>query len=191
MTSAFDPFSTELGGGPSLVVSTAAFHARFRGSVPGVGGLKETKMFLPHPRVKLSIVGSLRDREVAWSVSDRQGSYFESCVWRTVSSWSVLMTSAFDPFSTELGGGPSLVVSTAAFHARFRGSVPGVGGLKETKMFLPHPRVKLSIVGSLRDREVACSVSDRQGSYFESCVWRTVSSHSSHHLQEVQDPGPV
>ena len=41
----------------------------------------------------------------------------------------------------------------------------------------PHPRVKLSIVGSLRDREVVCSASDRQGSNFESCVWRTVSSH--------------
>ena len=83
------------------------------------------------------------------------------------------------------GGGPRVVVSTAAFHARVRGSVIGLGGLKETKMFLPHPRVKLSIVGSLRDREVACSTSDRQGSNFESCVWRIVSSHSSHHLQEV------
>ena len=83
------------------------------------------------------------------------------------------------------GGGPRVVVSTAAFHARVRGSVPGLGGLKETKMFLPHPRVKVSIVGSLRDREVACSASDRQGSNFESCVWRTVSSPSSHHPQEV------
>ena len=106
-------------------------------------------------------------------------------------------------------GGPRVVVSTAAFHARVRGSVPGVGGLKETKLFLPHPRytpssvfycaqiivyhcnlsvhprVKVSIVGSLRDREVACSASDRQGSNFESCVWRTVSSQSSHHPQEV------
>ena len=36
-------------------------------------------------------------------------------------------------------------------------------------MFLPHPRVKVSIVGS----------------NFESCVWRTVSSQSSHHPQEV------
>ena len=52
-------------------------------------------------------------------------------------------------------------------------------------MFLPHPRVKVSIVGSLRDREVACSASDRQGLNFESCVWRTVSSQSSHHPQEV------
>ena len=52
-------------------------------------------------------------------------------------------------------------------------------------MFLPHPCVKVSIVGSLRDREVACSASDRQGSNFESCVWRTVSSQSSHHLQGV------
>ena len=84
-----------------------------------------------------------------------------------------------------MGGGPRVVVSTAAFHARVRGSVPGLGGLKETKMFLPHPRVKVSIVGSLRDREVACSASDRQGSNFESCVWMTVSSQSSHHPQEV------
>ena len=51
-------------------------------------------------------------------------------------------------------------------------------------MFLPRPRVKVSIVGSLRDREAACSASDRQGSNFKSCVWRTVSSHS-HHPQEV------
>ena len=84
-----------------------------------------------------------------------------------------------------MGGGPRVVVSTAAFHARVRGSVPGLGGLKETKLFLPHPRVKVSIVGSLRDREVACSASDRQSSNFESCVWRTVSSQSSHHPQEV------
>ena len=83
------------------------------------------------------------------------------------------------------GGGPRVVVSTAAFHARVRGLVPGLGGLKETKMFLSHPRVKVSIVGSLRDREVACSASDRQGSSFESCVCRTVSSQSSHHPQEV------
>ena len=29
------------GGGPRVVVSTAAFHARVRGSVPGLGGLKD------------------------------------------------------------------------------------------------------------------------------------------------------
>ena len=83
------------------------------------------------------------------------------------------------------GGGPRVVVSTAALHARVWGSVPGLGGLKETILFLPHPHVKVSIVGSLRDREVACSASDRQVSNFESCVWRTVSSQSSHHPQEV------
>ena len=31
------------GGGPRVVVSTAAFHARVQGSVPGLGGLKETE----------------------------------------------------------------------------------------------------------------------------------------------------
>ena len=76
-----------------------------------------------------------------------------------------------------LGGGPRLVVSTAAFHARARRF--------EKKKFLPHPRVKVSILGSLRDREVAYSASDRQGSNFESCVWRAMSSKSSHHPQEV------
>ena len=83
------------------------------------------------------------------------------------------------------GGGPSVVVNTAAFHVRVRGSVPGLGGLKETKLFLPYPRVKVSIVGSLRDGEVACSASDRQGSNFEFCVWSTVSSQSSHQPEEV------
>ena len=81
------------------------------------------------------------------------------------------------------GGGPRVVVSTAAFHARVRFPVSAVW--KKQKMFLSHPRVKVSIVGSLRDREVVCSASDRQGSNFESCVWRTVSSQSSHHPQEV------
>ena len=84
-----------------------------------------------------------------------------------------------------LGGGPRVVGGNAAFHARVRGSVSGLGGLKETKMYLPHPHVKVSIVGMFRDREVACSASDRQGSNFESCVWRTISSQSSHHPQEV------
>ena len=84
-----------------------------------------------------------------------------------------------------MGGGPRVVVSTAAFHTRVRGSFPGLGGLKETKTFLPHPLVKLSIVGILRDREIACSDLDRQGSNFESCVRKAVSSHSSHHPQEV------
>ena len=34
---------TTEGGGSRVVVSTAAFHARVRGSAPGRGGLKETK----------------------------------------------------------------------------------------------------------------------------------------------------
>ena len=87
-------------------------------------------------------------------------------------AWKRLLTNPFVGFHCILA-------------SRVRGSVPGLGGLKETKLFLPHPRVKVSIVGSLRDREVACSASDRQGSKFESCVWRTVSSQSSHHPQEV------
>ena len=102
-------------------------------------------------------------------------------LWRLV----YLLSASSSPEPGLFTGGPRVVVSTAAFLARVRSSVSGLGGLKETKMFLPHPRVKLSIVGRLRDREVACSASDRHGSNFESCVWRTVSSLSSHHPQEV------
>ena len=40
-------------------------------------------------------------------------------------------------------------------------------------------------MGSLCDREVACSASDIQGLNFEFCVWRAMSSHSSHRPQEV------
>ena len=78
------------------------------------------------------------------------------------------------------GGAPRVVVSTTAFHARVWGSFPSFGGLKETKMFLPHLLVKLSIVGGIRDREVAYSASDLQN--FGSSVWRALSSH---HPQEV------
>ena len=55
---------------------------------------------------------------------------------------------------------------------------------KKQKCFFP-THVWKSVLWSLRDREVACSASDCQGSNFESCVWRTVSSQSSHHPQEV------
>ena len=40
--------------------STAAFHARVRGSFPGHDGLKESKMFLSRPLIKFSIAGSIR-----------------------------------------------------------------------------------------------------------------------------------
>ena len=36
-------FHSQWAGGPRVVVSTAASYARVRGSVPGLGGLKETK----------------------------------------------------------------------------------------------------------------------------------------------------
>ena len=90
-----------------------------------------------------------------------------------------------DAFPLLKGGGPRVVVINTAFHARARGSFPSLGSLKETQMFLPHPLIKLSIVGSLRHREVACLASELQSLDFKSCVLRTVSSHLSHHAQEV------
>ena len=43
----------------------------------------------------------------------------------------------------------------------------------------------MGVLGNLLNREITNSASDRQGSNFESCVWRAVSSHSSHHPQDV------
>ena len=124
------------------------------------------------------------------------GHYLQGCPPRLYSSVYLEMISTSQPFtaphaicpsnpSGSPGGGPRVVVSTAALHARVRGSIPGLGGLKETKNVSSQSTCEISIVGSLRDREVACLASDRQGSNFESCVWRTVSSQSSHHPQEV------
>ena len=155
------------------MVSTAAFHARVRGSVLGLGGLKETKMFLPHPRVKVSIVGSLRDREVACSASDRQGSNFKSCVWRTVSSQSshhpqeVLLAQfslyvhkgGLKPDSFHLLGIDFMGVMNISGRSEITGSSPALAF-----------RFQKNIVGGLRDREVACSALDRQGPNFEDHV---------------------
>ena len=89
--------------------------------------------------------------------------------------------SLFPAFQGALGWWLAPLPFTPEFGVRF----PVSAVWKKQKMFLPHPRVKVSIVGSLRDREVACSASDRPGSNFETCVWMTVSSQSSHHPQEV------
>ena len=83
------------------------------------------------------------------------------------------------------------MVSTAAFHAGVWGSVLGLGGLKETKMCLPDPLIKLSIVGSLRDRAVACSASDLQGLNSKSCVWRAVRVISLISPSSGGSPGPI
>ena len=83
-------------------------------------------------------------------------------------------------------GGPRVVVSTVAFHAIVHCLFPGLGSLKETKnVSSPSTRKKLSIVGSLCDREVACAALDCQSLNCESSVSRAVSSHLSHHPQEV------
>ena len=52
--------------------------------------------------------------------------------WKTNGSFSTLLYIL--PFLCSVGGGPRVVVSNAAFHARVWGSVPGLGGLKETKI---------------------------------------------------------
>ena len=72
---------------------------------------------------------------VLWShfvtTSPSDGSYWQSH-WQ--SQWRFPLTVAVtvqQAFRAVAGGGPRVVVSTAAFHATVRGSVPGLGGLKE------------------------------------------------------------
>ena len=99
-----------------------------------------------------SIVGSLRDQEVACLASELQGfNFYFFCLEGSVIALispssggsparfslyvhkSGLKPDSFHFASPGANVGPRLVVSIAAFHARVRGSVPGLGGLKETK----------------------------------------------------------
>ena len=50
--------------------------------------------------------------------------------------------------------------------------------------FIRQKVINISPAGAGK-REVACSTSDRQGLNFETCVSRALSSHSSHHPQEI------
>ena len=55
---------------------------------------------------------------------------------------------------------------------------------QRNQMILPCSLVNSQYCGD-RDREVVSSASDRQGSNFETCVWRAVSSRSPYHPQEL------
>ena len=90
-------------------------------------------------------------------------------------------------FCKEMGGCPGAVVKAACLESgRSRAWTPVWPlGFIETKCFFHAHSCISNVVGNLREREVACSVLNRQGSNFESCVWRAVSSHLSHHQQEV------
>ena len=48
-----------------------------------------------------------------------------------------MIISKYDSQVRSWGGGSRVVVSIAAFHARVRGSLLGLGGVKETKCFFP------------------------------------------------------
>ena len=85
-----------------------------------------------------------------------------------------------EPFSINLGGGPRVVVSTAAFPARVRGFGSRSRRFERTKCFFPIHVWNSILWGSLRDREVACSASDRlcsDGLLFRRCyVWKVLCS---------------
>ena len=79
------------------------------------------------------------------------------------------------------------MVKAACFESRNRGFKPrsGIQVSKKQNVASLLTRSRFNIVVSLHAREVASSATDHQGSNFESCVLRAVSSHSSHNLQEV------
>ena len=86
-----------------------------------------------------------------------------------------------------MGGRPGAVVKAACFESqifiyRYRGLEPHSGLQVSKKQNVS--RNDSTLWKSLRDREVACSATDRQGANCEFCVWRTVSSHLSHFTQD-------
>ena len=70
-----------------------------------------------------------------------------------------------------------VVVSTAAFHARIRGSFPGLGGFEiNNNVFFPSTR-KTQYCGEPPGPGGSVLGLRPPGFEFESCVWRAVSSH--------------
>ena len=64
-------------------------------------------------------------------------SWHNVCGWmwyttNIIFCWNLNISRLVSRLARQMGGGPRVVVSTAAFHARVRGSVPGLGGLKGT-----------------------------------------------------------
>ena len=78
------------------------------------------------------------------------------------------------------GGRPGAVVKAAGLLGKsaIADSNPALAfKFQRNQMFLPCSLVNIPYCGD-RHREVASSAADRQGSNFESCVWRAVSSRS-------------
>ena len=107
--------------------------------------------------------------------------------WCRINGSFVLLHALIVAFPVELCWGPGAVVKAACLGSRrFQTRTPlWHSSYKETKCFFPAHFWRFNLLGSLRDREGASSASDHQVSNFESCVRREVSSHSSHHPQEV------
>ena len=82
------------------------------------------------------------------------------------------------------GGDPGSVIKAAYLEGRRSRVRPHSRHQVVKKQSVSTPAAHLwrfNVVGSLRDRDVACSATYRQGQNFESCVPRAVSSH---HPQE-------
>ena len=86
------------------------------------------------------------------------------------------------------GRGPGAVVNAACLESRRSlGSNPTLAfKFQKNKIFLLRSRVMIPYCGNIRDRDVACSASGRQGSNFESFVWKAMSSHHPHILAPIR-----
>ena len=100
-----------------------------------------------------------------------KNSHFIICLYRTVIEVNYFSRRSylFQKNSSPPPSGNQMVTPLVSLpFTRVRGSFPGLDGSKETKMLLSHLLIKLSVVGSLHDREVACLAPDFQGLNFKS-----------------------
>ena len=99
----------------------------------------------------------------------------EYILWR-ITLFSVMFLTIY------MGGGPRVAVNTAAFHAE-TGFVPWSRRFERNKKyFFP---IHKYCGEPTWPRGTVHGPQTPQGSNFESCVWRAVSSHSSYHPHEV------
>ena len=125
--------------------------------------------------VQFEIIRGIRTYPIkCWKYAT--GKFFDPLL-SSISDVKILMSEIkwFSRFYIILGygrAGPGAVIKAACLVSR-RSHIqtpPWHSSFKETKCFFSAHSQIFNIVGSLHDRDVASSASDRQGANFESCV---------------------
>ena len=132
-------------------------------------------LFFSHLKLTIeSAISALKETKLETNKSAAQGLKAEVWSFNFISPFSIYCenTGVF----YHLGGGEGGIQLNAAClsceRSWVRFSLWYSGFIKARCVFNTHPFVQIYCVGEIREGEVACSISNRERSPFELCVWR-------------------